>query len=383
MRAQSSGWHRAMVSIGQSVLAVVVAMLLVAGMVALLGRDPVLVIRALIEGPLDPRGYRFADAMGRACPLMLCGLAVGIAFRAQAWNIGVEGQYLCGAMACTAIGLGLDGLNGWALVPLMLIASAASGMLFAWPAIILENRRGVPLVLSTILLNFVAIGLVKYLTQGPLRGSDPSASQSDPIAQQAYLTALVPRTDLHWGFALAVLLAVVLWVILRNTTAGFAMTVAGHNPVAAQWSGLRVKQVKRNVMWLSGALGGLAGGIQIVGVHHVLNIQAAEGFGYVGIAVALLGQLHPIGIAVAAIGLGMLDVGASHLERQAQLGVPADLAQVIKGVLVLVILIVSGPRISKWLRRTSAQPPAPEGSTSSPPRPSNHVVADRRPNHNE
>ncbi len=338
------------VGIAQAVIAAAVATVLVALLLALIGKPPWLIIRTLVEGALDPQGYRVADALGRSCPLMLCGLAVAVAFRAQAWNIGVEGQYLCGAIACTTIGVTCTAWPAPLLVPVMLLAATLGGLLFAIPAVVLEQRRRVPLVLSTILLNFVAAGLVKYLTQGPLRGSDPSAAQSDPIAPQAYLGALMPRTDLHWGFLLAVAAAVGTWVLLSYSRAGFALRVSGLNPVAAEWAGIHVKRVTFRVMCLSGALGGLAGGIQVAGVYHLLNIQASEGFGYVGIAVALLGRLNPLGIVLAAVAIGLLDVGASHLERQAELGVPADLSQVIKGVLVLTVLVFSGGRVRRWVR---------------------------------
>jgi general nucleoside transport system permease protein len=330
------------------------------------------VLTTLLGAPLsDP--YRLAESLGRSCPLILCGLAVAVAFRAQALNIGVEGQYLMGVVATAAIGVLAAGWPGWVLIPVMLAASACAGAMFAVPAAVLENRRGVPLVLSTILLNFVAIAFVSYLTQGPLRGTDPSAAQTDPIAAQSYLPALVPRTDLHAGFLLAVLAAAGLWVLLKWSTWGFKLRVAGANPVAAEWAGIRVRAVRLRVMCVSGALGGLAGGIQVAGVTRLLNIQASEGFGYVAIAVALLGRLHPLGVALAAVFIGMLDVGAAQLERQPALGIPADLAQVIKGMLVLMVLILSGPRLWRWMTRPKTPANAvpgfePAGVIASPDR---------------
>jgi general nucleoside transport system permease protein len=297
--------RRLIAAVGLSVAAAVVATLLAAGATVLVGRNPFLVITDLVTAPLASP-YRFAEALGRSCPLMLCGLAVAIAFRAQAWNIGVEGQYLMGATAATAVGLCGAQLPGFVLIPMVLLASAIAGALYAVPAAVLEIRRGVPLVLSTILLNFVASGFVEYLTQGPMRGADPSAAQTNPIAHQAYLPALVAHTDLHWGFVGAVASAMALWILLRWTVGGFHMRVVGANPVAAEWAGIGVNAVKLRVMCLSGLLAGLAGGIQIAGVYRLLNIGASEGFGYVGIVVALLGRLHPLGTALAAIAIGLL-----------------------------------------------------------------------------
>ncbi len=355
-------WHRILVGTAQSVLAALAATLVAAIITAALGRSPVAVLTSLATAPFSD-GYRFAEALARSCPLMLCGLAVAIAFRAQAWNIGVEGQYLAGAIAATAVGLSSAALPGYALIPAMMAGAGLAGALIAVPAALLETLRGVPIVLSTILINFVARGFVEYLTQGPLRGSDPSAAQSDPIPSDAWLPVLVPQTDLHWGFVAAVVICLLAWLMLRSSTAGFAMRIAGANPTAAEWTGIRVARVKVGVMAISGALGGLAGGIQIAGVQRLLNIQASEGFGYVGIAVALLGRLHPIGVILAAISLGLLDIGAAHVERQPALAIPADLANVIKGFVILAVLVLGGERIGRrtrgLFRRSGARAPVP------------------------
>lgn len=342
----------------QSVAAAVLATALVAGLIAFLGKNPLEVLGELVRGPLGDR-HRFAEALGRSCPLMLCGLAVAFAFQAQAWNIGVEGQYLCGAIAATAIGLHGGTWQGAVLIPAMLLASIVTGAAFALPAVLLENLRRVPLVLSTILLNFVAVSLVSYLTQGPMRGSDPSAAQTDPIAPQGYLLSLVRGTDCHVGLLIACAIALIAAFMLRMTIWGFELRVAGLNPLAGEWAGIRAARVRLVTMLISGGLGGLAGGIQVAGVTHLLNIQASEGFGYVGIAVALLGRLHPLGVVAAAVALGMLDIGASHVERQARLGVPADIAQVIKGVLVLVVLVTGSGWRPRWLDRLRLRAAAP------------------------
>jgi simple sugar transport system permease protein len=345
MKRFAETMHRLWIGIGQSLLAIVLSTAVVLLVAGLMGRDPFALLTVLFTGAIGD-GYRFADALGRSCPLILCGLAVAIAFKCQVWNIGVEGQYLLGAIVATIIGVGLPGVSSWLLIPLIVVGAMLAGMLYGLVPIWLENHRNVPLVLSTILLNFVAISLVSYLTQGPLRGSDPSAAQSNPIVKQAELPLIVSATDLHAGFLLAIIGAVVLFLLMERTTLGFTVRAVGLNPSAASWCGIGVNSTRVWVMMVSGALGGLAGGLQVIGVTHVLNIQASEEFGYVGIAVALLGRLHPLGVAVAGILLGMLDVAAAHMERQPDLGVPADLAEVIKGVLVLSVLVFAAA--SRW-----------------------------------
>lgn len=341
-------------SLVRSIAAVVLATLLVAVAAAAIGRNPVAILIGLAEGPFGSP-YRFADALTQACPLLLCGLAVAVAFRCQALNIGVEGQYLCGAMAAAAVGIGASAWPGWLLIPSLLVCGTLAGALYAVPAVVLELRRNVPLVLSTILLNFVAIALLSYLTQGPLQGADGTAPESDLIAPQAVLRPLVARTDLHLGFPLALGIAAALWILLRWGTGGFELRVVGQNPDAAHWAGISVARVRFRAMCLSGALGGLAGALQLAGVHRVLRIDAAEQFGYVGIAVALLGWLHPLGVAAAAVFIGCLDVGAMHLEQQPALAVPSEIAQVIKGVLVLGVLVFSGDRLARlWRFRARA-----------------------------
>lgn len=337
----------------QPLAAIVISILITALLLALLQRSPLEVLSALVAGPLG-RSYRFYDALGLVCPLLLCGLAVAVAFRCQAWNIGVEGQYLFGAIAAITLGTTCVNWPGGMLIPAMLIAAILAGALYALIPILLENHRHVPLVLSTILLNFVAISFVSFLTQGPLRGSDPSAAQTDPIASQAKLGSIVTGTGLHWGFVIALAVAAMLHVVLSRSTFGFAIRLVGSNPMAADWVGTDSRRIRRNVMMLSGGLGGLAGGIQIAGVHYVLNIQASEEFGYVGIAVALLGRLHPLGVVVAALGIALLDVGALYVERQPALRVPSELAEIIKGTIILAMLVVSGPRLTSWLNRRRA-----------------------------
>lgn len=308
------------------------------------------IVCTLWEGAFGDR-YRFFDGLGRSCPLILCGLAVAVAFRCRALNIGAEGQYVCGAMAATAVGLHCASWPATSALLALALAAGTAGAAWALLCALLDVYRHVPLVLSTILMNFVATGLLSYVLDGPLQGSDAALPESDFISHNVMLVPLVPGTDLHIGSYVALVFAIALWGLIQGTTFGFGLRAAGASPLAARYAGINVQHKILQSMGISGALAGLAGGLQIAGVSHLLHIHAAEGFGYMAIAVAMLGRLHPVGVAAAGFVLAMLDIGASHLERATTIGVPADLALVIKGVLILTVLAVGSPRVTRWLVR--------------------------------
>lgn len=330
------------------------ATLVVALLLAALGRDAWGVLTTMWEGAFGNR-WRVYDGLGQACPLALCGLAVAVAFRGRALNIGAEGQYVCGAIAATAIGVYGGAWQPPVAMFGLLMASVAAGAIWALIAAALEVWRRVPLVLSTILMNLVAIGVLGWVLDGPLRGRDESAMQSDIIAPTVMLAPVREGTDFHAGCFLALAAAALIWGVVRGTTFGFALRTAGANPTAAEYAGVSVKRMTLAAMAISGALAGLAGGVQIAGVTHVLHVEASEGFGYVGIAVALLARLHPVGVLLAAWALALLDMGARQVAQNPMLGVPSDFALVIKGVLILSVLVFGSGRLLPWTQRRKAE----------------------------
>ena len=214
-------------------------------------------------------------------PFILTGLAVALAFRPGVWNIGAEGQLYAGALAGTWVGLGVTGVPGPLHVALLLIASALGGALWAAGPALLRVRLGVGEVITTLLLNFVAVYLVSWAVRGPLQEKRGVFPQSDTIAAGARLPTFWDGTRLHWGFALAVLLALLLWWALGHTVIGFRLRAVGASPSAARVSGrIRVGPVTLGAFLASGALVGLAGGVEVAGVTYALYEGLSPGHGY-------------------------------------------------------------------------------------------------------
>lgn len=327
--------------------AVVAVIIVVLIGLAVLGHSPGTVLAIWFQGAAGS-GTRFALSLQEAGPLLLTGLAAAVAFRCGVWNIGAEGQFLIGAV--TMIGFGTVVLipgPGWFSLPVALFLSTLAGATWALLATGLDRWRGVPVVLSTILLNFIAVAIVGMLVQGPLHDPATTAPQTALLADHLRLPVLVEGTRLHLGVLLSAFIAVGLWLVLKRTTLGFEVQVVGLNPDAARLMGMPVDARQVLVMAVSGGLAGFAGAAQVAGVTGMLSGSPIS-YGYAGIAVAMLGRLHPLGILAAALFLGMLSTGASGLERR--LAIPHDLGDVVQGLLVLAVLVAGGISARRALR---------------------------------
>ena len=319
------------------------------------GYDATSALAALWSGAFGS-WYAFTSAtLVRSVPLILIGLGIAIAFRAGAFNIGAEGQFYAGAIAATWVGLHVAGRPAPLAIGALLLASALAGA--AWVAIPvwLKLRFGVIEVISTLLLNFVAESLVSLMVQGPLQERSHIYPQSDTIPASAWLP-LVDGTRLHAGFLLALFVAVVLWFLFSRTLWGFRLRAVGVGPRAAEVSGgVDSQKMGAVALFLSAAMAGLAGGVEVSGVSHALFQNLSPGYGFTGIAVALLGGLHPIGVALAGILFGALEAGAGAMQREA--GVPAVAVYVVEAVIIIVALLAtaskggwSGVRIIRRIR---------------------------------
>jgi ABC-type uncharacterized transport system permease subunit len=298
-----------------------------------------------------------ADALVRATPLMLAGLAVALAFKAGVFNIGAEGQLLAGAAAAAAVSfLWSDTLGSFVLV-VSLLAGSCAGALWAAVAAELRRRFHVLEIISTIMLNFIAIHLVSYLVRGPLQEPTRIFPQTPALEPFAQLPVIIPGTRLHFGFPVAIFLAAALAWFFARTTAGFRIRAAGASPKAAWTVGrIDVGRTSFIVFLASGAIAGLAGGIEVTGVTFALYENLSPGYGYTGIAVALIAGLNPGLVIVSGIFFGVLQTGALALQRE--FAIPSSLASVAEAVLILAVLSVAAyrGRAMIGLSRQAAQP---------------------------
>jgi len=284
-----------------------------------------------------------ADALVRATPLIIAGLAVAFAFRGGVFNIGAEGQLLVGAVAATAVTLASQGLPGRLSVVLAIGAGAIAGAAWAWIAAELKRRFHVLEIISTIMLNFIAIHLVSFLVRGPLQEPTHIYPQTETFARNGRLPLLVPGTRLHMGFALAIVLAITLGWMFRRTAFGFRVRATGASPAAARVAGMiDTERTSLVVFLVSGALAGIAGSVEVSGVTFALYENLSPGYGYTAIAVALIAGLNPVGIIASGIFFGVLETGASALQRE--FAVPSSLASVVEAMLIVAVLTIASMR---------------------------------------
>ena len=302
------------------------------------GADPWRALGALVRGAVGDR-FALGDTLVRSCPLLLTGLAVALAFRAGVWNIGAEGQLLVGALAATATAGALRDLPFPLPAVAALAAGAVAGSFWAWIPALLKVRRNVSEVIATIMLNFVAARLVGWAVHGPLMEAGARYPQSDALTPAARLPATA--NGLHLGILLAVLLVPAVTVLVGRMAIGFRWRAAGDNPEAARVAGLAPAGAVVSVMLVSGALAGLAGAIELTGVTGRLYEQFSAGQGYTAIAVALLGRLHPAGVAAAALFFGALAAGSGAMQRTAD--VSAVFVAIVQAAVIFALLATDSP----------------------------------------
>jgi general nucleoside transport system permease protein len=340
--------------IGASALAAALALIGVMFAVVAGGYDLGHAVTALWSGSLGSAYSFFSGTLLRATPLIIVGLSVAVAFQAGVLNIGAEGQLLAGASVTLAVGLALHAVPGWIVIPVECAAGMAAGAAWAAIAAVLKRRFGVLEVISTLMLNYIAIYAVSYLVRGPLQEPARVYPYSSPLAPSARLPLLLTGQQLHIGFIVAVLLAVAMWWALRSTAAGFRVRAAGAGAAAAASAGrVNVERVLFRVFFVSGAIAGLGGAVQIAGVTGKLYEDISPGYGYTAIAVALLARLNPLGVILTGIFFGGLEAGGAAMQRDA--GVPDAFVKVIEAFVVLGVLAVDRVRL---MAARSAELPA-------------------------
>ena len=307
------------------------------GAVAVTGSSPLAAALAAFEGALGS-SLALQETMAKAVPLLWCGLAVAVAFRAGVWNIGAEGQLLVGAAAATAVGLGLPA-GPWSL-PATLLAGGVAGGGWAGIAALLRRLSGVSEVLSTILLNLVAVAVVGWAVHGPLREPGGGLPQSAALPREAWLWRPFEPGRFHLGCVLVALAAVALAVALHRSRWGLELRATGDRPEAARACGVPLRRVQTRALLLSGVLAGLGGAVELAGITHRLFERFSPGYGYSGIATALLGGLEPGGTTLASLLFGAMAAGSGGMQRVA--GVPAVTVLLIQGLVIVALAVRRG-----------------------------------------
>ena len=306
------------------------------GLLTLLsGADPFAVFGATLLGPLGSRNDRL-EVLAQAAPLLLTGVAVAVAFLGGYYNIGAEGQLYAGALAAAFVGPQLGGVPALLAVPLMLVAGFAAGVLWALVPALLKVRLRVDEVVTTLLLNSVMIFLVNALLNGPWRDPASGWPRSPSLAPSAMLPEIIPRSRVHLGFALALVLVALFWWTLSRTRFGLELRAVGLGGESARFAGVRVGRTVLTCALLSGGVAGLAGVGEVAGIHGYLIAELSPGYGYTGIIVATFGGLSAPGILFGGLFLALIDTGILSSSRA--LGVPVYLGDVLQATLLLTTL---------------------------------------------
>lgn len=316
--------------------AVVTTLILSAIPILIAGGDLLESYYALFFGALGTR-FNLLETLVKMSPLLLTGLAVAFAFRARFWNIGAEGQLMAGALVATTLGLSLKGVPAPLVLPMIIVTGFLAGGVWAAIPALLKTKLKVDDVVSTLLLNYVMMHIVGALLFGPLQQPGSSWPRSSEIIAAAKYPILVPRSRFHLGVLIALCAALLIWFINKKTVFGYRAKGVGTNIRVAQFGGINTTAV---ILWtalISGGLAGLAGVGELCALQYRLIMDISPGYGYSGIVIAMLGNLHPLGVVFSSLFFSVIIVGAQTMSRMT--GVPAYIAEVIQGMALMVMLV--------------------------------------------
>lgn len=327
-------------NVGLTALSLLLALLLGAVLFMIAGANPIKAYGVMFTAPLQDI-FGITEIFVRAAPLLLVALGISISFRSGILNIGGEGQILVGAIFGLLPALYAPQVHWSIMIPLIFAASFTGGALWGGIAGWMKAYLDVNEILSTVMLNYVAIQIYNFLIRGPMMDKQEivygtGASQTARIAREYWLTKLIPGARMHSGMIIAAILAVIVFFFLWKTIYGYRMRSVGAEIRASRYAGINTRWYLLLAMLLAGGFAGLAGAVEILGVHHRGLESISAGYGFSGIVVALFGGLHPLGAIPASIIFGLLIVGADMMQRAVH--VPAYIILAIQGLIILAIV---------------------------------------------
>lgn len=322
------------------VTAILAALAAGALLFAIAGGNPLSAYFVMFIEPLK-NSFGISESIVRAVPLMLVALGISISFRSGIINIGGEGQILMGAIAGAAVGLALPELPKYILIPLIFTAAFAAGALWGGISGALKAYLGVNEILSTVMLNYIAAQIYIFLLRKPMIDPQELAygtgiPQTMQLSRSAWLERLIPGMRVHSGIFICIAVAFLVWLLLWRTTIGFRMRACGAEKLAARYAGMNVPKYILIAMLLAGGLAGLAGAMELTGVHRRALEGLSAGYGFSGIVVALFGGLHPLGIIPASMLFGLLIVGSDMMQRSVL--IPAHIILAIQGLIIIAVV---------------------------------------------
>lgn len=319
-----------------SVLAVILTVITGYFLFASLDQDPINALYIFFISPIAD-WYGFTELLVKTVPILLCAYGLALCYKAAIWNIGAEGQLLMGGVCASAMAvLFVDSSSAWAM-PLTLIAGIAGGMFWAGIAAYMKLRLNTNIILVTIMMNYIALNVLQWAVHGPLK--DPHGfnfPESALFGESTLLPVLFEGTRLHLGLVFAILALILSWVFITKTFAGFQVQVLGLDSSAAKMAGYKEHKLAALVLIASGGLAGLAGASEVSGPIGQLVPHISPGFGYAAIIVAFLGRLHPVGITLAGLLMGLIYMGGEM--AQISIGLPNAITGIFQGLMLFFLL---------------------------------------------
>lgn len=337
------------------IAAVLLTMVIGAIIFSLIGYDGVGAVREIFLTPLT-NAYKWQDLGIKAAPLIIIGVGLSVAYRANVWNIGAEGQYIIGGLAGTWVALATYGMTGPWILPLMILAGVVGGMLYAAIPALLRTRLNVNEILTSLMLTYASVQLIYYLIRAPWK--DPMGMgfpQTRLFSEAARLPTIIPGTIVHLGVPIAIVVALVAWFIMSRSVFGYQMRAVGAAPHAARYGGFSENKTIWLAMLVSGALAGLAGVLEVAGPFQRMVPGFPTNYGFTAIIVAFLGRLNPLGVILAGIVMAITFVGGEV--AQTTIGLP-NAATGIFQAMVLFFLLAGDILVRYRLKRVVNQPAA-------------------------